>query len=341
VLARGLCRARAVSLAGIPARDRWGRLRVEAVQWRPFDDCEHAADLHGDTAWLYAWDRAAFEARLAGDTGLRVSRVLPETLLFPRPAGDAVRLLRCVDGFAGEVWRGGVMTATRWWPEKPDDEAWALFRRGAGDAAVLEPVPPEVVRDPATSRAPWSTVRLLGRETGETGSSAWLASLLVICLAGPAAWLARDLWAVQRDLLALEAERDELQGRSTSPVQARQEALAALADVDAVEAWLDAPDPTALLAELARRLPADGSTVRSFEVNEGRIRLALSPAAGTPRVAYVRALEEGGVFGNVREEGGEGREAGLLVLTAQAAASSAGVPAGAASAAPAASGALR
>lgn len=319
-----------MSLAGIAARDRWGRLRVEAVQWRPFDDCEHAADVHGDTAWLYAWDRAAFEARLAGDTGIRVSRVLPETLLFPRPAGDAVRLLRCVDGYAGEVWRDGVLTATRWWPGKPDDEAWSLFRRDAGDAVALEPVPLAIERDPTGSPAPWSSVRLLGQETGEMGSSAWLASLLVVCLAGPAAWLTRDHWAVQRDLQALEAELNELQGRSTSPIQARQEALTALAAVDAVEAWLDAPDPTALLAELARRLPADGSTVRSFEINEGRVRLALSPAAGTLRVAYLRALEEGGVFANVREEGGEGREAGLLVLSAEAAASS-----------PAASGAAR
>ncbi len=332
VLARSLCRAHRVSLAGIAPRDRMGRLRVEAAAWRPFDDCEHVALLQGDTAWLYAWDRAAFERRWGGGTPPRVTRMLPETLLFAPPAADGPRLLRCVEGVAAEHWQGGALQATRWWPQAPDAAEWALFLRSAGlPAGSAAPPAPEAPG--AAGAAAWSRVRRLADAAdGEAFSRPWVLPLLAVALVVPAVWLARDVWAVERELQALAAEQEALQGLAAGPARARQQTLAALADIDTVQRWLAAPDPTALLAEVARRLPADGSVLRRFEVADGRVQLALTPAAATPRVAYVTALESGGLLSGVREEAGEGREAGWLLLRAAAAASA---PASAPGSAPA------
>lgn len=333
MLARSLCRAHRVSLSGIAPRDRMGRLRVEAAAWRPFDDCEHVALVQGDTAWLYAWDRAAFERRWNGEPVPRVTRVLPETLLFPPPDHDGARLLRCAEGVAGEVWQGGALQATRWWLQLPDAAEWTLFLRSAGLPAHGAALPTAQAPGPTPYGAAWSQVRRLGEAAdGQALSMPWALPLLAVALVVPAVWFARDLWAVERDIQALVAEQEALQSQTASPVRARQQALAALADIDAVQRWLSVPDPTLLLAEVARRLPADGSVLRRFDAADGRVQIALSPAAATPRVAYVTMLESGGLLTGVREEAGEGREARWLLLRAEAAASS---PAAAAPAMPA------
>lgn len=333
MLARSLCRAHRVSLLGIAAGDRWGKLRVEAAGWQPFDDCEHVAVVQGDVAWLYAWDRAAFERRCGETAPAKVSRVLPETVLYAPPPSDGARLLRCVDGCTGEIWAGPVMVATRWWPAPPDAQEWALFLRAAGQAD-LDSEPPRLI-DPDLSRASaaWGQARRLTESSaGDAARAGWWMPFLAVALTVPMIWLARDLWVVEHDLQALEAEQTALEGQASSPARLRQETLAALSSAEAVQQWLNAPAPVLILAELTRRLPDDGSVVRRFELADGRMLMALAPAPRTPRIAYVSALESSGVLTAVREEAGEGREAGWVVLRAEAvapaaaAASAAAVP---------------
>lgn len=328
MLARSLCRAHRVSLSGIAAGDRWGRLRVEAAGWQPFDDCEHVAVMQGDIAWLYAWDRAAFDRRCGDTAPAKVSRVLPETVLYAPPSSDGARLLRCVHGCAGEIWVGNAMVATRWWPVPPDDREWSLFLRSAGQADQGDGPPRLVEPDLSRASAAWGKTRRLAESAGaEAAGAGWLMPFLAVALSVPMVWLARDLWVVERDLQALEAEQMALEGQASSPARLRQETLSALSSAEAVQRWLNAPAPVQVLAELTRRLPDDGSVVRRFELADGRMLMALAPAPRTPRIAYVSALESSGVLTAVREEAGEGREAGWVVLRAEAVAPAAGASA--------------
>lgn len=318
VLGRGLVHARRISLAGIVPKDRAGRLRVEAAQWRPFDDADYVVCIDADDAWLYAWDRSAFAARVADTPVQRARQVLPETLLFAPPSADGARLLACREGFAAELWADGRLQATRWWPGQPSTADWTLFLRGAGQPADDEAPPAALSLEQAGSRPRWARVRRLTESGGDEGRSLPLmAGALGLALWIPAVWLARDHWAVAADTAVLEAERAELENSAAPQLQARREALEALAGVDYASAWLSRPDPVAVLAAVAQRWPADGSTVREFQFADAQLRLALVPAAGTARVAYVQALEEGGAFRRVREESGENADSRGLLLRAE------------------------
>jgi hypothetical protein len=70
------------------------------------------------------------------------SRTLPESLAYePLEAGE--RLVICVEGIEGQVWRGGVLRASRWWPQRPNQRQWQTFMRVAhpGDVSPLPPMP--------------------------------------------------------------------------------------------------------------------------------------------------------------------------------------------------------
>jgi hypothetical protein len=274
--------------------------------------------IEGDMAWLYAWDRAAFEQRLMDANVRRVTRVVPETLLFKPAAGDGARLLQCRDGAAAEYWRDGVLQATRWWPHVPDDAEWSLFLRGAGLPATDVGVPAPVQARDAYDPRGWTRVRNLTEgQTVQAWQSPWLAPVLVAAMTAPAAWLVRDSWVVASELRQLQSQHESLLERASSSLRERAAALKTLEEVEAVQRWLTTPDAIRVVAEVAARLPRDGSIVRRLEVSGDRLVLALMPAPATPRIAYVKALEEGGLLLDVREETSEGREAAWLLLGAR------------------------
>ena len=78
-----------------------------------------------------------------------------------------------------------------------------------------------------------------------------------------------------------------------------------------------AADMLALLAHLSQRLrAAGGAVVRELDWNGTRLRLVLAVPAARPRVAYVQALEDGGLLRDVREDA-QDVEPGLLALVAE------------------------
>lgn len=55
-------------------------------------------------------------------------RALPETLARI-PLQDGIRLVQCLQGFEGQVWKSGDLLASRWWPIYPNERAWQTFLR--------------------------------------------------------------------------------------------------------------------------------------------------------------------------------------------------------------------
>ncbi len=87
-------------------------------------------------AGVWTWDTSAGDTRSREERALRSGVAsLPETIA--RAGIDrGRRLVRCLEGVEGEVWTNGVMIASRWWPESPSAQEWALFVRSARGAAV-------------------------------------------------------------------------------------------------------------------------------------------------------------------------------------------------------------
>jgi Tfp pilus assembly protein PilN len=337
LLSRALCRFRWVPYGDVPEGQRPAVVRVQLQAWAPFEDSAYAVAMLRDGAMGFAWDQRAFEQRAqAAGLPTRPARVLPETLLLPaRTAGLALQ--RCSVGFEGQFWREGQLVASRWWPQPPDPATWLNFQRSAGvPAEAQQPQPPEPgsAAAPEWLDQPWAEVTTLAAmvERSRVRLHAAAAALLALLLL-PTAWLLWSYWNVRQQLAVLEAQRARLEADAQPVLKARTEALAVLAELDALAAAVDRTDALGLLAHVAAQLPADGNRVRDLEWDGRRLRLVLAVPAGTPRIAYVQALEGGGWLKDVREDTQEAA-AGTVALTAETRTSR---PPATASAAPAAS----
>lgn len=305
-LARALCRYRWIPYEGVPPAERRAFVRLRLVAWSPFADSGYAVAGGAEGAMAFAWDQPAFAQRaLAAGIPARPTRVLPETLL--RPAHDeGVVLQRCVAGVEGQVWRARQLVASRWWPEVPDANAWLNFQRSAGVAADAQSgLPPSIEPDPAGPLLdePWAPVQTLSamEEHARLRKHALAAALLTALLL-PTLWLLHANWDVARQVQALEAEQTQLTAQAQPVLTARSEALAAMSQLDTLAAVVAHPDALALLSHVGARLPADGTRVRTFELDGSRLRLVLAVPATTAHIVYVRSLEGGGWLHNVREE---------------------------------------
>lgn len=321
VLARALCRFRYIPFGELPMRERAGHLEVQLAAWAPFAAPAFAIAMREEGAAVFAWDQAAFAQRCeAAGIGAGHVRVLPETLLHP-PLDEGVALRRCIEGWEGQVWRGGMLRTSRWWAQAPDAESWLNFQRGAGLSPVeLPPLPAdEEAAEPAWSGQPWAEAKSLAALKGEKGfklMAALAAALLLFAL--PTAWLANELWHAGERVAALAAQKRQLEEAARPVLQAREESLQILANLEGLTKRVDHVGAVALLAHLSRRLPRDGSVVRELEWSGSKLRLALAAPAGTSRIAYVQALEGGGWLREVRELGSEqGGGEGLVVLSAE------------------------
>lgn len=230
VLARGFCAYTVLDGAAVPARKRKGFAEMALARWSPFPDTGSHVEWVGDRAMVWAWSRTRVLESAEGDALPPPRRIWPESIFrgAPKDAGD--ELVALDEGVEGRFWRGGIMEASRWWPEAPDLPEWNEFRRGAGQppAAGL----PAVVEPPLQAQ-PWATTAGPGlRETvgqyrdylqmAVVGvAAAVVTALLVGVLA-----LKVSIWQVDRQIAEQEQALEKI-------IDARDRALQGRAAVDA------------------------------------------------------------------------------------------------------------
>lgn len=129
----------------LPESKRKLALGLLVRKWSPFPSSQFAVQWVGHRACVYAWDSDAVAAAMA-TTGFPAGRctVWPETFFRP-PMVNGYRLAAMTDGVEGQVWKGGLLVATRWWPVSPSSRDWATFLRASGveltQAALIVPPP--------------------------------------------------------------------------------------------------------------------------------------------------------------------------------------------------------
>lgn len=106
-------------------------LRLQVKKAFPFAEPGFNAVRKERQASIYAWDQSAVAAELRAQ-GLSLStEIIPETLIRER-AVDDLRIVAMLEGFEGQSWKGGFLTATRWWALRPSQIEWRQFARMTG-----------------------------------------------------------------------------------------------------------------------------------------------------------------------------------------------------------------
>lgn len=253
-------------------------------------------------ASVWCWDRAAMQAawRDAAAT-LKLPRVIPETCLH-EPASDGVRLQPCLDGFEAQHWMDGQLRASRWWPERPGAAELLAFQRDCGLPAEAQraEVP---AGSPALARRAWIALSPLGAASGRLAAPELLGyAALTLALALPALVLAVDQWRLYQARSSAEADLARELARSQGVSADRDQALTAADQARALVELQPFPGPLVHMLAIARALPDNGGTVlKEWEQADGKLRLlVVSPTADIIGADHVRALEQTGLFSDVK-----------------------------------------
>lgn len=287
----------------MPESKRASALGLQINTWSPFaqTDC---AIVWTDTGWasVWAWDSEALQASLqkAGQTAKNLQPI-PETLLLGR-GEDGVRLVKSLDGFEAQHWAGGDLSASRWWPARPDPAAWLSFQRDCG-------LSPDHVRDSFTvaeiafTQRPWATVSRTGDAAGTVGATELAAyGLLILALGVPSLYLAVEHFRLAQARGVLQERLAQEGARAKAVLNTREAALNASDELRAIETLQTYPGPLVHLTAIARALPESGGVfVREWELNDGRLRFLLAtPSGEIAGGENVRAFEETGLFTDVK-----------------------------------------
>lgn len=281
VVPRSLCHYRRLDLSSLPPRQREGAARVAARRHDPVPDAEHYIAWSGGHAHLWIWPQT-------GDFQLPADQAwLPETVLRAPPDEDGARLLKQEEGYEGQLWRGGELLATRWWPGLPDMDQWRMFLRAGGLAPDAGGGVPEPQALPWSS-SPWGeTRRGLPASAVVLERLGWTAVGCILALGLGWQLAALATWSVS--LARVDARTEALRAQATPLLEARERADMALERLQGYQELKQGLSDYALMAEVLAPLPDDARL--STWLREGeRLQSAAQSANVDPR-HYVSAYD--------------------------------------------------
>ncbi|MEM6536635.1 MAG: hypothetical protein AAF668_02770 [Pseudomonadota bacterium] len=236
-------------------------------------------------ASLWAW--SADEVSPFDEQILPV-RVVPEPLLYPGIRSGR-RLVECIEGFEGQVWDGGALSQSRWWPDLPTLSEWQMFMRSAGVATAdnYAPIPERLEVAAPFNANEINDQSLRAFQTPKL----FLAATLVACFVligfsvtsyvghGAAATILRDrLMADETSFLAAKTARESAL-RLQRQVNEVLTSLPKIRTVDMTTSLYESVDP-------------EKAVISRVEISNGEFAIFLKNASDIDRVVMIKRLEE-------------------------------------------------
>jgi hypothetical protein len=301
VVSRGLCGFRVFQPPNNDRATLKDFAAVKAREWAPFAEVAYHLHLTGDAVRIWTWDGARTRGAMSA-TGVDPRRVtvLPETALYER-GEDGLHLIECVEGFEGQFWSDGELTASRWWPAPPSLAQWIDFQRGGGIQPSGDAPPVEA---PVWRRRAWTDsgaslafgIESRGRELILVGTGALIVGYGYFG------------GALIHDALSLSAVEARLQ-------RAEQQAAPVLADRDRARSNEDFlanfaelnpfPSQFELFAKVAEKLPTNGARIVGWSYQQGELQFTIFSPSSIDILFYVKTYSAVDGFTDVTAKTGE------------------------------------
>lgn len=298
MLSRALCRFGRFDLKQVPPAQRHGAIRLRISEWTSFAQTGACVVLQGDDALIWIWDETPVQQAIHdANLGRRRPAIIPETLLHPARE-EATVLLRCLDGYEGEIWQAHQLQSSRWWPTEPEQSAWSAFLRDSG----LPPGNKPAIESPPLSNQAWATPVSL-ENGGDWQSEPLFVMGGVLLLGAVTLWTAVELLHYDNALQARKSQLASLEEAVKPIQQARQSALEESERIEFLQGLDPYPPIPYLLAEIGKRLPKDGSYLKEFDFQKGRVKLVLAASVMPQTTLLVKTFQESGWFKDVQSTG--------------------------------------
>lgn len=273
---------------------------MQIRQWSPFANTRWYLIWDRETAIVWAWDAESTEAAIrAQRLNPGKTPVIPETLLHPRQKQGCF-LVSCIEGHEGQVWLDGALIGSRWWPEIPGVNEWMNFQRDVGAAAeyLLHDMPlplPPVLRE-----QPWEKSAATAHAAEYRGrAEQWTVTLATFVLAAVSLWYGAQFIKLQTAINERTAELETLNQQTGPILETRGQALEALSRIKQLQALDPYPPQLGLLAKVAETLPKDGSYLKEWEFQNGKLKVQIASPDKLASSDYIKQFQSFGVFNNV------------------------------------------
>lgn len=295
VLSRALTHFAYISTAGVPKAQWHSVVALKVKQASPYQRTDWCA-IRGETgASVWLWDKSVVETSASiHPLDYQSLTVFPECVLVQQ-GDDGLRYQACLDGVEGQVWLKGQLIGSRWWPMPIELPEWNQFLRDAG-IAPASTMP--VLSKPGAFESPWARLST-GRSESAAGYERPVLVALTSILALTTSWYAVRAIQWQTLIYDKKAQLSAVEDRAKPLQDARQRALAIRDRNDFLRSLNPYPPQLAVQAEIARRLPKDGTYVKEWDYRDGRLALVLASSARTQSSGLVKDFLQSGWFKDV------------------------------------------
>ena len=304
MLSRPLYRFARFSFKPVPGAKRAQALQLQLREWSAYPVTGQYVAWDGGDALVWAWDAERVNAAIvAAKLAPARVRVVPETVLHAARA-SGLYLVSCLDGVEAQLWRGGRLTHSRWWPARPGAADWINFQRDAGilPQAQMEQLP---AAQPASLQAhPWCKPAGLAAFGGGLQHEFRLAAGGAVVLAAFTLWYGIEIVKIHQAFERHSSELAALEQRARPMLEARRQAQDALARVQVLQGHDRFPDQLTLLAGVSQQLPRPGTHLREWEYRDGKLKFTLATTGKLSTSAVVQSFQLAGWFANVQAAAG-------------------------------------
>lgn len=295
-------------MANIPKAQRRQAVLLQIRQWSSFSRTDWLAVFDDNAASVWIWDKDKVDQAVeTAKLNRRRVTVLPEVLLYGE-MDEGRRLVKTMDGVEGQIWQGGTLTHSRWWPELPDLAGWNAFLRDGGQSAA-DAVPAPFAMEYLDS--PWGRTEALLDDFGWRYENA-------LVMAGFSLLAATSCWFLVKSIqisgkIDEEKKRFTLLEQRARPIQnARQQAIELRERIGFLRELDPYPPQIVLQAEIGKRLPKDGTFIKEWDFRGGKLKIMLVSPNKLQASAFVKAYQEAGWFKGVQAPSGS--DPNLLAL---------------------------
>lgn len=310
VMSRGLCYYRLFLLSDIPIARRAHVLQLKIKQWSPFTEYGNYNVWQGGQVQVWIWDKQQ-QQKLLNEVGLKKTYIMPETVLRERPStlDLSIRLIECLEGVEGQVWKEGILIGSHWWPEIPSPLEWEHFQR-----AHRLPVTPTVasaVQAPLLER-PWGRHKAVGGNRlasyEKTGVIIGIAIFTVLL-----SWQLATVYKFKQSLLQIQWDINELSEKITPVLTHRNQTLDDKQKIERLLRLSPFPSQLELITQVAEKLPQDAKLI-SWIYAQGNLNFTIETPQPNPTF-YVKTFQGINGFKEVNAQTGSGKEINQIVIS--------------------------
>jgi hypothetical protein len=212
---------------------------------------------------------------------------------------DGYRLAAMMDGVEGQVWKGGLLVATRWWPVAPSSRDWATFLRAGGidlsQASLI--VPPAAESDLLPQ--PWTMVAAPVTDLWSLIQNERAAAAAAAVIAAPFLYYLAQSAIIVGGTMHMEGRISDLTAANQS---IRADRSAAFTNLDSIESYLSLerlPSQFEIMNVAVNLLRDSSVSIAEWSFDAGNLDILVQADRPLEAPFFIEMFEKDDHFSNV------------------------------------------